>query len=416
MRASMITDSIHWVGAIDWNLRDFHGYETPHGSTYNAYLVIGDDKIALVDTVKVPFVPELLQRVQSVVPLDKIDYIVVNHIEPDHNGGMRLVADACPNAKLVASPGGVRGIAEYHGPGIEVEAVTGDSVIDLGGKTLRFLPMPMVHWPDSMFTYCPEAKTLMPNDAFGQHVASSERFADELGVDLALEEMTEYYANILMPLGKQVAKAIEKVVANEWELDVIAPSHGVCWRGDDVGTVVTALADLASGVTRDKLIIAYTTMWGSTDILAREIADGVAETGVDVEVYDLAVAAYSHIMRDLLESRAILLGSPTLHHGMLHRVAGFLQYMAGLKPADKIAGVFGSYGWSSGATKQMTARLEDIGFGLPEKDFTQKFRPTDEDLANAREWGRTFGEHVLAMGRGEDVMAAGAEAEVDAGS
>lgn len=411
MRASKIVDGIHWVGVIDWNLRDFHGYDTPHGSTYNAYLVIGDDKIALVDTVKLPFVPELLQRVESVVPLDKIDYIVVNHVEPDHNGGMRAVAEAMPNAKIVASPGGVRGIAEYHGPDIEVEAVTADTPIDLGGKTLHFLPMPMVHWPDSMFTYCPEVKTLMPNDAFGQHVASSERWADELGQRLALVEMTEYYANILMPLGKQVAKAIEKVVANGWELDVIAPSHGVCWRDGMVSTAVTVLSELASGSTHDKLIVAYCTMWGSTDTMAREIADGVAETGVEVEVYDLAVAPYSHIMRHLLDARAILVGSPTLHHGMLHRTAGFLQYMAGLKPTGKIAGAFGSYGWSSGATKQVTARLDEIGFGLPEKDFTVKFRPTTEDLAAAREWGRTFGEHVLAMGRGEDVMAAKASQE-----
>ncbi len=247
--------------------------------------------------------------------------------------------------------------------------------------------MPMVHWPDSMFTYCPEAKVLMPNDAFGQHVASSERFADELGQRLALDEMTEYYANILMPLGKQVAKAIEKVVESGWEIEVIAPSHGVSWRHGMVDTAVAVLSDLAAGRTTDKLIICYTTMWGSTDILAREIADGVAETGVDVEVFDLAVSAYSHIMRHMLDARAMLLGSPTLHHGMLHRAAGFLQYVAGLKPAGKIAGVFGSYGWSSGATKQMQARLEEIGFEMA------------DDLAKAREWGRAFGEQVKAMGR-----------------
>ncbi|HET6351462.1 MAG TPA: FprA family A-type flavoprotein [Coriobacteriia bacterium] len=413
MKASPVVEGIDWVGAIDWNLRDFHGYETPHGTTYNAYLVKGDDKVALIDTVKIPFVPELLERIKSIMPLEKIDYIVVNHIEPDHNGGMRMVAEACPNAKLVASAGGVRGIAEYHGPDIHVDPVGPDSVIDLGGKTLRFLPMPMVHWPDSMFTYCPECKVLMPNDAFGQHVASSERFADELGQRLALDEMAEYYANILMPLGKQVCKAIEKVVANGWELDVIAPSHGVAWRGSMVHTAIDYLSMLASGKTSDKLIIAYSTMWGSTDVLAREIADGAAETGIDVEVYDLAVAAYSHIMKEMMDARALLLGSPTLHHGMLHRVAGFLQYVAGLKPADKIAGVFGSYGWSSGATKQMQGRLEEIGFGMPEPDFTEKFRPTAEDLDAARQWGRAFGEHVIAMGKGVDVMAEAA-AKADA--
>lgn len=400
MIAKPITDSIHWVGAIDWNLRDFHGYDTPAGTTYNAYLVMGDDKIALVDTVKAAFVPELLQRVRSVVPLDKVDYIVVNHIEPDHNGGLAAVAAAMPQAKLVASGSGVRGIAEYHGPELVVEAVNADTVIDLGGKTLRFMPMPMVHWPDSMFTYCPEVKCLMPNDAFGQHVASAERFADEVGQRLVIDEMTEYYANILMPLGAQVSKAIAKVVEAGWELDVVAPSHGVCWRGGMIETAVTVLSELAAGTTTDKLVICYSTMWGSTDLLAREIADGVTETGVKVHVFDLAVASYSHIMRHVLSARALLVGSPTLHHGMLHRNAGFLQYVAGLKPAGKIAGTFGSYGWSSGATKQMTGRLADIGFTQPEPDFTVKFRPNDDDLAAAREWGRRFGEHVKAMGEG----------------
>lgn len=409
MKAVPITEAIHWVGAIDWNLRDFHGYETPSGSTYNAYLVIGAEKIALIDTVKTAFVPDLLARVESVVPLDKIDYIVVNHVEPDHNSGMREVAEAMPNAKLVASPGGVRGIAEYHGHDIEVEPVTADSAIDLGGKTLHFLPMPMVHWPDSMFTYCPEVKTLMPNDAFGQHFASSERFADEVGMDTAFGELTEYFANILWPVRKQVAKAIEKIAENGWEIDVIAPSHGVGWRGDGVQAVIAATSELASGTTRDKLVIAYSTMWGSTDILAREIADGAAAAGVDVQLYDLAVSRYSLIVTDILDSRAILIGSPALHHGMLHRTAGFLQYLAGLNPADKVAGVFGSYGWSSGATKQMSAKLGEMGLAMPEKEFTVKFRPTAEDLAAAREWGRAFGEHVLAMGRGETVGAADAD-------
>ena len=203
MLAVPVTKSIHWVGALDWNLRDFHGYDTPRGTTYNAYLVIGKDKIALVDTVKTAFVPELLERISSVVPLEKIDYIVVNHVEPDHTSGLRLVAEAIPGAKIVASAGGVRGIAEYHGPDLDVAAVGADDTLDLGGLTLKFQPMPMVHWPDSMFTYCPEECCLLPNDAFGQHVATSERFADEMGLDDAVEELAIYYANILMPLGSQ---------------------------------------------------------------------------------------------------------------------------------------------------------------------------------------------------------------------
>ncbi len=278
MKSVPVSDGIHWVGAIDWNLRDFHGYDTPRGTTYNAYVVCGADKVALVDTVKTPFVPELLERVADVVPLDKIDYIVVNHVEPDHNSGLRAVMEAIPQAKVVASSGGVRGIAGYHGKDIseQVSAVGADDVIDLGGKTLRFMPMPMVHWPDSMFTYCAESGTLMPNDAFGQHIASSARFADEVGLEFAVQELTDYYANILQPLGPTVAKAVTKVVEAGWICDVIAPSHGVIWRHDSVPAVIDAYDRLTAGETEDKLVVAYCTMWGSTDIIAREIADGAA--------------------------------------------------------------------------------------------------------------------------------------------
>ena len=403
MKSVPVSDGIFWVGAIDWNLRDFHGYETPSGTTYNAYIVRGAKKTALIDTVKTPFVPELLERIVDVVPLESIDLIVVNHVEPDHNSGLRAVMEAIPQAKVVASAGGVKGIAGYHGDDIasKVDAVGAEDVIDLGGKTLRFLPMPMVHWPDSMFTYCAESCTLMPNDAFGQHVASSERFADEIGLKRAVAELTDYYANILQPVSGPVSKAVAKVVEQGWTCDVIAPSHGVIWRHDTVPTVIDAYDRLTAGETEDKLIVAYCTMWGATDFIAREIADGAARAGVDVRLYDFAETPLATITTQLLDARALLLGSPTLHRQMHHRTAAYIQYIAGLKPKDKLAGVFGSFGWSSGATKQMATRLEEIGFELPEPDFTVKYKPTAEEIAAAQAWGATFAERVVAKGRAE---------------
>lgn len=409
MRAIPVTDSVWWVGAIDWNLRDFHGFETPRGTTYNCYLLKGSEKNALVDTTKIPFVPELLERVRDVMPLEDIDYIVVNHVEPDHNGGLRLVMEACPNAKVVASAGGVRGVAEYHGPDLQLAPVGIDDAIDLGGLTLRFAPMPMVHWPDSMFTYCPERCLLMCNDAFGQHLASSARFADEVGLDLAMDELINYYANILMPLGPQVSKAVAKVIELGWACDTIAPSHGVIWRKRDVPTLIDAYDRYASGDTFDKLVIAYGTMWGSTDILARHIADGALETGVEVKLFDLASTSFAHITRHVFDARALLVGSPTLHHGMLYRPAGYLQYLSGLKPKDKVAGAFGSFGWSSGATKQITGRFEEMGLELPYPDLTCKYAPKGETLEQARAWGAQFGELVLARGRMEPQVSDDAE-------
>ncbi len=395
MRAVPVSEGIHWVGAIDWNLRDFHGYETPRGTTYNAYLVSGADSTALIDTVKQPFVPELLSRISEIIDPAEIDLIVVNHVEPDHNGGLVDVIEACPQARVVASPSGVRGVAEYH-DGLEIDAVKAGDVIDLGGRTLQFLPMPMVHWPDSMFTYCAESRTLMPNDAFGQHMASSERFADEVGLSLALTELGIYYANILMPLGAQVAKAVAKVAEAGWEPAIVAPSHGVIWRGDALPAAIQEYGRWTEGMREDRIVLAYSTMWGSTDTLAKRIADGIAAEGVDVRLHDLAVSRLADITYDLLEAKAFVLGSPTLHHGMLYRVSGYLTYLEGLKPSDRLAAVFGSYGWSSGATKQMRERLEAIGFEMPFEDHTVKFRPDHDDLIAAEEWGRAIARAVKA--------------------
>jgi flavorubredoxin len=395
MRAYPIAEGIDWVGAIDWNLRDFHGYETPFGSTYNAYLVRGAGKIALIDTVKAPFVPELLARVSSVVDPADVDLIVVNHVEPDHNGGLRDVMAAMPKARVVASPSGVKGVAEYH-DGLAVDAVTAEDVIDLGGRTLRFLPMPMVHWPDSMFTYCAESKTLMPNDAFGQHFACEERFADELGLDEALEQLGVYYANILLPLGTQVAKAVDKVLSTGWELDVIAPSHGVAWRGADIVAAIERYRRWTSGEKRDKAVVVYGTMWGSTAALAARAVDGLAQAGVEAALYDVAVTPIAQIAYELLEAKALVLGSPTLHHGMLYRVSGLLTYLEGLHPAGRLAATFGSYGWGGGAIKQMRERLEKAGFELHGEDLGVKFRPTAADLEAAEAWGRGIGEALKA--------------------
>jgi flavorubredoxin len=385
MQAVPIADDIYWVGAIDWDMRDFHGFEAPHGTSYNAYLVRGSQGVALVDTVKSPFVDEMLSRVAEVVDPAEITLIVVNHLEPDHNSGLRRVMEACPGARVVASPSGARSIGEYH-EGLEVDSVK-DDVIDLGGLTLRFAPMPMVHWPDSMFTWCAERGVLMCNDAFGQHVASSERFADELGCDRALDEAKTYFANILMPLTGPVGKAVGKLADLGWAPEVIATSHGVLWRGEDVGRVVEAYSGWVAGETEPGVVVAYATMWDSTRALAHAVADGVASEGVDCTVFDLSDSGLAEVTRTLMDGRTLLLGSATLHHGMLYPVAGLLQWLAGLKPAGKTAGVFGSYGWSSGATEQMSGRLTEIGFEMPFDELTCKFRPTDEDLEAAFAWG-----------------------------
>jgi len=395
MQPIAVSEHVTWVGAVDWDLRDFHGFETPRGTTYNAYLVQGADMVALIDTVKTPFVSELLSRVGKLVDPATIGLIVVNHIEPDHNSGLRDVMAACPNARVVATASGARGVAEYHN-GLVIDTVGAEDVIDLGGVTLNFLPAPMVHWPDSMFTYCPEDHVLMCNDAFGQHLASAERFADEVGVDDAIAELRIYFANILMPLTSQIAKALDKVDAAGWTPCVIAPSHGVIWRGGEVARVIAQYRTWDANPLLAKVVIVFSTMWGSTDQLARAIADGVIAEGVDADVFDLAITPMAHIVADLLDARGLLIGSPTLHHGMLYRVAGFLQYLAGLKPAGRLGASFGSFGWSSGATKQVDDRLTEIGVEVVQAPYTQKFRPTETELEAAAAWAAEFARAVKA--------------------
>jgi anaerobic nitric oxide reductase flavorubredoxin len=238
----------------------------------------------------------------------------------------------------------------------------------------------------------------MPNDAFGQHLASSERFADEIDRKLAMEELAIYYANILTPVATAVSKAMAKIVESGWVCSTIAPSHGVIWRYDLIPSVIDAYDRFLAEETEDKIVVAYSTMWGSTDVLAREIADGAAEAGVDVVLFDLAISPLAHITRHVMDARAVLIGSPTLHHGMLYRVAGLLQYLRGIKPKNKIAGAFGSFGWSSGATKQISAGLDNIGFEQPLADFTCRYKPTAADIVTARAWGAQFARLVKARG------------------
>jgi flavorubredoxin len=406
MQPVVVSEHVTWVGAVDWDLRDFHGFDTPRGTTYNAYLVRGADTIALVDTVKTPYVDELLSRISKVVDPAEIGLIVVNHIEPDHNSGLRLVMEACPNARVIASAAGARGVAEYH-DGLVIDTVAADEVVDLGGVTLSFLAAPMVHWPDSMFTYCNEDHVLMCNDAFGQHLASAERFADEVEEDVAFDELRVYYANILMPLGTQVAKALDKVDAAGWTPCVIAPSHGVMFRGPDVARAIATYRTWDGVSLLPKVIVVFSTMWGSTDTLSRTIADAIVAEGVDVEVFDIATSSLAHIMSELLDARGLLIGTPTLHHGMLYRVAGFLQYLAGLKPTGRLAASFGSYGWSSGATKQVDDRLAEIGIEVVQPPYTQKFSPNEAELEAAGVWGAEFARAVKAAGTAAPEPAAG---------
>lgn len=327
--ALAVKPDVYWVGAIDWSVRNFHGYSTNRGSTYNAYLIL-DDKITLIDTVKAPFAQELLERVASIVDPARIDVVIANHAEPDHSGAIPAVAKACPHATFYASaPKGVAGLTSRYGQ-LPCQAVRTGESLSIGRRTLRFFATPMLHWPDNMVTYCPEDRILYSNDGFGQHLATSERFDDETDWAVLLQEAQKYYANILMLYGKQAQRTVEAV--SGLDIDLIANGHGVLYRSH-VKDILAAYRKWSAGETEHTGAVVYDTMWGSTERLARTIAEAMTAAGIPAKLFDLREVHVSDIMTDLLTCEYLAVGSPTLNNQMMPTVEGFLGYFRGLSPA-----------------------------------------------------------------------------------
>jgi flavorubredoxin len=363
MEAVKIKENIYWVGAIDYDVRIFHGYETPQGTTYNAYLIL-DEQVTLIDTVKAPFTNEMIKRIESVIPLDKIDNLISNHVEPDHSGALSELALRCLNAKIYTSPNGQKGLKAYYRAlqGRPMEVVkTGDS-ISTGSYSLQFVLMPMVHWPDSMATYLVEEKVLFSNDAFGQHLACPERYDDEIGLERLLERAGDYYANIVLPFGIQVNKLIGDISGLTFEM--ICPSHGVILR-QYIAEVAEKYAFWAGdGVQEDKAVIAYDTMWGATRLMAEKIAAELKEEGIKAELLNLGRMHVSEAMKHTLEAKYIFIGSSTLNRGVMHTVAAFLSYLKGLNPKKRIGMAFGAYGWSGESVGIIEEALTSMGYEM----------------------------------------------------
>lgn len=384
-----LKSGIHWVGAIDWNIRNFHGYSTHKGTTYNAYLVIGE-KTALVDTVKAPFYGEMLERINNIMAPEEIDYLIVNHVEMDHSGSLPLIRETLPKVQILCSPRAEGELKLHYGDEIPLKVVKTGDVLELGRKSLTFVEIPMVHWPDSMVTYVKEDKVLLPNDAFGQHIASSERFDDELGWETIHPELTKYYANIVMPYGAQVLKALEALKGIE--VEAIGPSHGLIWR-KHIPQLLATYEGWAKGETEERALIVYDTMWGSTEKMARAIYRGLTEEGIPTKMYRLTGSDTSDIVKEVLEARGLLLGTPTLNNGVFPTVAGFSTYIKGLRPKGRIAATFGSYGWGIGAIKALTADLQAAGMEVLE-EFQVKFVPDGENLDKCEGLGRRVAQKI----------------------
>ena len=390
LKAVEIKPNIFWVGGIDWDIRNFHGYSTQRGTTYNAYL-IKDRKITLVDTVKHYLFDEMISRISDVVDPKKIENIVSNHVEMDHSGSLPKILEMIPDATVITSTRGEKGLKRHFKKDWNFKVVQSGDALDIGNRKLHFVHIPMVHWPDSMVTYSPNDKLLLPNDAFGQHIASSERFDDELDWGILREEAAKYYANIVMPFGDQVKKALDSI--KPLDIDMIAPSHGVIWRSN-IPKIVKEYTKWANYESDKKALIIYDSMWGTTEKMAYEIAEGLSASGINIKIRNLKTNHISDIITDVLDSKMILLGSPTLNNGFLPTMGGFLTYLKGLRPKKKIGFVFGSYGWGGQAVGEIEKIISELSWDMPYDSINLNYIPDNQEMLNLRNIGNKLGKYL----------------------
>ena len=395
-----IAENVYWVGAVDWEVRSFHGhtYHTHRGTSYNAYLIV-DDRIALVDTVKSGFEEEMLREIAEIVDPARIDYLIANHAELDHSGAIPVVLDRAPQATVVHSKRGEESFGKYFQDGWKRQVVGTGDTIQLGQKTLAFLEAPMLHWPDSMFTYVVEDRLLLPNDAFGQHLASTERFADQVDPAVLWDEARKYFGNILVPFSKLILRKVEEVQAMGLAIDVIAPSHGVAWRENPL-QIVEQYVRWSQGETQPRALVVYETMWGSTAEIARAILQGITETGVAGQLFAVPQTDHTTVVGALLEAKGIVVGSATHNRRPLLRISALVEDLIGLRPVNKIGAAFGSHGWGGGAVPLLEKGLQASGIEVVQEGLALAWRPSPEERESAVAFGRTFGERVLAAGEG----------------
>lgn len=394
-KAIKVKDDVYWVGAIDWSLSDFHGYTTYRGTTYNAYLITGNKNI-LIDTVKKPYFEEMLSRIESVIPVEKIDVIISNHAEMDHSGCIPDIVKIAKPEVIISSTMGAKNLKAQMHDMPEVKVVKDGEEIEIGGIKLVFIETRMLHWPDSMFTWLPEKKILFSQDAFGMHMATDRIFVDENDKNLVEWELAYYYANILLPYSPLVIKLLERVKSLNIKPEIIANDHGPIFRNEDVEWVINLYEKFAMQKPTKKAIIVYDTMWGSTEIMARAIADGIMSEDVNVKLLPLSKFKRSDVATEAMLAGAIVVGSPTMNNNIFPSLADVLVYLTGLRPQNKIGAVFGSYGWSGESTKILTEYLEKMKIQVV-GEVKSQFVPDRNKLNECFELGVKIAKNLKEM-------------------
>lgn len=387
-----INEYISWIGKTDWELKKFHGDEftTNKGSSYNAYL-IQDEKTVLIDTVWLPYDKEFVNNLKQEIDIHKIDAIIMQHGEVDHSGSLMELMREIPNTPIYCTANGVKSIkGQYHQEWNFIPVKTGDT-LNIGKHTLKFIEAPMLHWPDTMFTYMEGADVLFSNDGFGQHLASEYLYVDEVEQPVLWEQALTYYANILAPFGLLVNKKIQEILAMNLKIQMICPSHGLIWRKNPE-QIIQKYLEWANNYQENQITILYDTMWNSTRKMAEAIAEGIQEIDkeVTIKIKNTAKDDKTEVLTEVFKSKMILVGSPTVNNGYLHSIAGILEMIKGMKLKNKKAVAFGSYGWSGEAVKQITENLAKAGFEIINEGIKQMWTPDEEMKKQCIEFGKAI--------------------------
>ena len=393
MKPIEIAKDIYWVGAKDWNIRDFHGYSTYDGTTYNAYLIM-DEKVTLIDTVKKEFADELLNKIKQIIDPKKIDYVISNHTEMDHSGGLPRIMHAIGEDKpLFCSKVGNKNLSMHFPNKWNYQPVENGGELKLGKRTLSFMETRMIHWPDSMFTYSVEDQILFSSDGFGQHFAGINMFDDEVDDDVIMPHAKKYFANILLLYSPLILKLLDKVIESGLQIKMICPDHGIIWRKDPL-KIINAYAGWCNQEPKRKAVVVYDSMWHSTEKMALTIVDSLGEEGVDAKPMHLRKWHRSDIMTEVLDAGAVIIGSPTLNNNIFPTLGDFLAYFKGLKPKNKVVAAFGSYGWSGEAVNLINNVFEEMKLDIVDPGIKINYVPDEEELIACRIMGKKIAEKL----------------------
>lgn len=398
MKAVELKKDVYWVGALDWAMRDFHGYTTPLGTSYNNYLVL-DDEVTLIDTVKYDFAEITIKNIVGIVDPARIKHVIINHIENDHATSLDRIMSLCPDATIYITEKGRRGLERFFDLSRwKLKIVKSGDTLCTGKKTFTFIETPMLHWPDSMITYLAGENILFTQDAFGQHIASSSRFDDEFMAEYSEavldDAVIDYYANILMPFGPVIKAKITEIENLGLQVDIVAPDHGIIWRKDP-GKVFRLYKDIANGKANLSVAIIYDTMWQSTEKMIVPITEGIRAEGVGVNVIKLRATPMSVAIKEFWKARGSLIGSPTLNNITFPTVAEFMTHLRGLRPKNRLVGAFGSYGWGGGAVKEIYEDFKRMSLDAVDPGLQILYRPSVQDEEVCFQFGKEFAQKVI---------------------